>query len=350
MGNKILSVVVPTYNMEQYLDRCLSSLIIDDEHMRLLEVLVINDGSKDRSSEIAHDYEARYPATFVAVDKSNGNYGSCVNCGLDMASGTYVKILDADDWFDNDNLTSFLDFLAHTDADWVISYLRDRHMTDEMDLPNVDSVFNRLPETTFDISDMDDDIVRSVFIHAVTYRTERLREIGYRQLEGISYTDLQWITEPMMNVNKGGCFHKVMYNYFIGREGQTVDGTVHCRNMWMEHKVILHVAEKYKELRDRLTDAQNAYMSRKILFMSEKVYDNHLIQFPGKIPNDSLCDFDSQLKILVPEIYSKLDECALSAYGVKFRYVKDWRRHKARKSFMFLIFDMYAGLRRLVKS
>ena len=76
---KILTVVVPTYNMEQYLDRCLTSLIIDDDKMALLEVLVVNDGSKDRSSEIAHSYEARYPDTFRVIDKENGNYGSCIN-------------------------------------------------------------------------------------------------------------------------------------------------------------------------------------------------------------------------------------------------------------------------------
>ena len=67
MINKILTVIVPTYNMEKYLDRCLSSLVVDEERMALLEVLVVNDGSKDRSSEIAHGYEAKYPGTFKVI-------------------------------------------------------------------------------------------------------------------------------------------------------------------------------------------------------------------------------------------------------------------------------------------
>ena len=96
--------------MEKYLDKCLTSLIVSDDKMPLLEVLVINDGSKDRSSEIAHSYEQKYPQTFRVIDKENGNYGSCINRGLKEATGKYVKVLDADDWFDTNNLSNVMFF------------------------------------------------------------------------------------------------------------------------------------------------------------------------------------------------------------------------------------------------
>ena len=69
--NKILTIIIPTYNMEKYLRRCLDSLIIDEEGMKQLEVLVINDGSKDSSSQIAHEYQDKYPDTFRVIDKEN---------------------------------------------------------------------------------------------------------------------------------------------------------------------------------------------------------------------------------------------------------------------------------------
>ena len=98
---KILTVVIPTYNMEKYLDRCLTSLIVtNNDLLERLEVIVVIDGAKDRSSEIAHSYQIRYPQTFIVIDKENGNYGSCVNRGVAEATGKYIKILDADDWFD----------------------------------------------------------------------------------------------------------------------------------------------------------------------------------------------------------------------------------------------------------
>lgn len=102
---KLLTIVIPTYNMQDYLHRCLYSLVLEDEQlMSQLEVLVINDGSKDRSSEIGHEYEAKYPDVIRVIDKENGNYGSCVNRALAEATGKYFRMLDADDWCDTSAL------------------------------------------------------------------------------------------------------------------------------------------------------------------------------------------------------------------------------------------------------
>ena len=117
---KVLTVIIPTYNMENYLRYCLDSLLIK-EFLKQLEVLIINDGSKDGSSVIGHEYEQLYPEIFRVIDKENGNYGSCINRGLKEAKGKYVKILDADDSFNTDNFESFVSFLIQTDADLILS-------------------------------------------------------------------------------------------------------------------------------------------------------------------------------------------------------------------------------------
>ena len=91
--DKILTVIIPTYIMEDYLRYCLDSLLIK-ENFKQLEVLIINDGSKDSSSAIGHEYEQLYPEVFRVIDKENGNYGSCINRGLKEAKGKYVKILE----------------------------------------------------------------------------------------------------------------------------------------------------------------------------------------------------------------------------------------------------------------
>jgi len=115
---KVLSVIVPTYNVEAYIGKCLDSLIVNRED---LEVLVIIDGSKDKSCEIAKTYQDKYPSIFKIIEKENGHYGSCVNVGLSLAQGKYVKILDADDFFNKDNFSSYLDFAADSDADLLLS-------------------------------------------------------------------------------------------------------------------------------------------------------------------------------------------------------------------------------------
>ena len=112
--DKILTIIIPTYNMSEYLDTCLKSLIIKSN---LLEVLIINDGSKDNSLDIAKKYEKKYPHIFRTIDKPNGNYGSCVNRGLKEATGKYVKVLDADDKFNTESLTNLIDIASKTDVD-----------------------------------------------------------------------------------------------------------------------------------------------------------------------------------------------------------------------------------------
>ena len=107
--DKLLTIIVPSYNMERYLPRCLDSLVIDDKELfEKLDVIVVNDGSKDRTSEIAHKFEAKYPDVFCVIDKPNGHYGSCINAGIARAKGTYIRTLDADDLYDTKEFQNYL--------------------------------------------------------------------------------------------------------------------------------------------------------------------------------------------------------------------------------------------------
>lgn len=124
MNGKILTLLIPSYNMEKYLINCLTSLIVHEKLMKKLEVLVVNDGSKDKTSEIAHRFEKQYPDTFRVIDKKNGNYGSCINRGLKEANGQFIKILDADDTFETSNFSKYLDFLDVGGVQIVTAFLQ----------------------------------------------------------------------------------------------------------------------------------------------------------------------------------------------------------------------------------
>ena len=117
---KVLSVIIPTYNMESLLGECLDSLLVH-KNLDKLDILVVNDGSKDKSSQIAHDYEHKYPGVITVIDKENGNYGSCINAVLPLAQGKYVKVLDADDKFNTINLDLFLNLLGDIESDLVLT-------------------------------------------------------------------------------------------------------------------------------------------------------------------------------------------------------------------------------------
>ena len=104
--DKVLTVIVPVYNMEKYIRQCLESLVIG-EALDRIEVLVVLDGS----AEIAYEFVEQYPDTFRIIYKANGGHGSAINTGLMMASGEYVKILDSDDWVERDAFCRLVDCL-----------------------------------------------------------------------------------------------------------------------------------------------------------------------------------------------------------------------------------------------
>ena len=114
---KLLSLIIPTYNMDALLPRCLDSLLVPAT-LKRLEVMVVNDGSRDGSLAVANSYRERFPQTVTVIDKPNGNYGSTINAALPIAQGKYVKILDADDWFDTTALVTFLDRLPTSAPTW----------------------------------------------------------------------------------------------------------------------------------------------------------------------------------------------------------------------------------------
>ena len=97
MNSKLLSIIIPTYNMAELLPRCLDSLVTAQGADATLEAVVVNDGSKDNSLAVAQDYQKRYPNIITVIDKPNGNYGSTINAALPVAKGKYVKVLDSDD-------------------------------------------------------------------------------------------------------------------------------------------------------------------------------------------------------------------------------------------------------------
>ena len=92
---KLLSIAIPCYNSQDYMGKCIESLLAGGEEV---EILVVNDGSSDRTAQIADEYAAKYPTIVKAIHQENGGHGSAVNAGIRNATGLYFKVVDSDDW------------------------------------------------------------------------------------------------------------------------------------------------------------------------------------------------------------------------------------------------------------
>lgn len=115
----LLTIAVPSYNAEAYLERCLTSMA-DPRFVNRLEVIVVDDGSKDSTPDIARAFIEKWPGIFRLISKPNGGHGSAVNAGIDNASGKYFRIVDADDWVNTDSLADLLDCMEKVSPDLFI--------------------------------------------------------------------------------------------------------------------------------------------------------------------------------------------------------------------------------------
>lgn len=222
--NKILSICIPSYNMEEYLHRCVDSMIVD-EVLDQLEIIIVNDGSKDGTLAIANSYKERYPQSVVVVDKPNGHYGSCVNAALKVASGKYFRIVDADDWVDSKALVQVVSRLREIDVDCLCTKYSFNYQDGVCRVEPLDAPFD-------EVLDLNEYVVTKdcIHMHSLIYATNLLQRINYTQSEGICYTDMEYIYVPL------SCSHTIyfmnisLYMYFMGREGQSMDSSMIVKN------------------------------------------------------------------------------------------------------------------------
>lgn len=315
--------------MEKYLDKCLTSLVIGDkELMRKFEVLVVIDGAKDRSSEIAHSYQDKYYETFCVIDKDNGNYGSCINCGLKKATGKYVKILDADDSFNNKNFTQYLEILSSIhDVDVVFSNYR---TIDEAG--NTVNEFSRpfKSNTTLTWADVLESLTNRAThtaMHELAFKRQMLLDMQYQQTEGISYTDQEWVFYPFFNVKSFYYIDLVIYNYLIGRTGQTMDFAVITKGI-PDH---ITIGYRMLEWLDKIpTNVESyRYLHAAILWFMTHIYTLCLTCNEKGINLSDLVKLDKRIKKVNNSLYEELGRNTI--YVMKLfnvHYVRWWRGRK----------------------
>lgn len=223
---KYLSVIIPFYNSTATLEKaamsCLDSRVLND-----IEVIMVNDGSKDNSLEVARSIEQKYPNSVRVIDKPNGGKGSCMNVGIKNATGKYLRELDSDDYFADGSIVEFISKIKslqtdvdaiHTDYLFVYLQTGEKEIVKVADLKNcevIDLMTQVLPNLSY----------QNYTMHSLTYRTDFLHQISFVQSEGISYTDTEYIYYPLTVTSTMVAFNLVLYCYCVGLEGQTVSIT-----------------------------------------------------------------------------------------------------------------------------
>ncbi len=225
---KYISFAIPCYNSEAYMERAIESVLRAGEDV---EIIIVNDGSKDGTSKIAHKYKERFPSIVQAIDKENGGHGDAVNCGLAHAHGKYFKVLDSDDWVDEESIMKILETLKDFEKqDEQVDMLLSNYVYEKegMEHKKVIEYRNVLPQNTIfgwkDIKRFH--LGQYILMHSVIYRTDFLRVCQLELPKHTFYVDNIYVYYPLPYVRKIYYLDVDLYRYYIGREDQSVNEKV----------------------------------------------------------------------------------------------------------------------------
>ena len=235
---KLLSIAIPCYNSEAYMEKCIESLLKGGEEV---EILVVNDGSSDRTAEIADAYAEKYPTIIKAIHQENGGHGEAVNAGIRNATGLYFKVVDSDDWVNEEAYKQILKTLEELTRgpktlDMLISNFvyekqgasRKKVMQYRRCLP-VNEIFG------WDSVHMSKG--KYLLMHSIIYRTKLLHECGLELPKHTFYVDNLFAFEPLPFVKNMYYLDVNFYRYFIGRDDQSVNEKVMIKRIDQQIRV-----------------------------------------------------------------------------------------------------------------
>lgn len=228
MGKKLITFTVPCYNSQDYMERCIHTLLAGGSDV---EIILVDDGSTDDTGKIADRYAEKYPEIVKAVHQENSGHGAGINAGLALAEGIYFKVVDSDDWVDRTALRKLL----HRIAKWqdekrrvdliICNYVYD-HLYEGKQKPM--RFCNVFPEkkiyTWDDIGHFHPS--QYLVMHAQICRTDMLRRSGVRLPHHTFYVDNIFANQPLPFVRSIAYLNLDLYHYFLGRKDQSVNERV----------------------------------------------------------------------------------------------------------------------------
>lgn len=258
---KLLSIAIPCYNSQDYMANCIESLLPGGEDV---EILIVDDGSRDQTAQIADEYAAKYPTIVKAIHQENGGHGSAVNAGIANASGLYFKVVDSDDWVKEEAYLTILSTLreltgGESTLDMLISnfvyekegerrkkVMHYRHIMPQDRLFTWDECGHFRPG-------------KYILMHSVIYRTKLLKECHLHLPEHTFYVDNLYVFEPLPYVRTMYYLDVNFYRYYIGRADQSVNEKVMIGRIDQQIRVnklmVDYMVEKKKSLLNKKTKA-----------------------------------------------------------------------------------------------
>lgn len=320
---RILTFLIPCYNVAACVNRCIDSMLVD-EVLDNIEILLINDGSKDNTLEVLHEYERKYPDVVRVIDKENGGWGTAINLGIREAKGKYLKEVDADDWVSSENLKVYVDFLKENDIDYIATdYTEYFKATDKYEYHTYQTdIYNKTMslDAFWEMHPKAWDFP----IHAITYRTQVLRDndikVGDRY-----YGDIEYNLYPLSFVHSISILPINITIYFRGSDEQSTSTAGYTKHYKDYVAMSQRLTTFFLELPNTLHPNLNHFIETTVLGTLLKAY--YMMMSPVYAGNadgikDCLKDFNHWLKTTDVKIYNY---CGIQKkHGIA--YINIWRK------------------------
>lgn len=236
---KILSVAIPCYNSQEYMRKCIDSLLLGGNEV---EIIIVNDGSTDDTPKIADEYAAQFPDIIKVVHQENGGHGEAVNAGIRNATGVFFKVVDSDDWVNEAAYHKILETLERlvrqgTSLDMMISnFVYEKQGVKRKKVMHYRSAFPQDQVFTWnDVKFLHKG--QYILMHSVIYRTQLLRDCGLELPKHTFYVDNIFVFYPLPHVKTLYYLDVNFYRYFIGRADQSVNEKVMIKRVDQQIKV-----------------------------------------------------------------------------------------------------------------
>lgn len=256
---KILSVIIPSYNCPKFLDKGIPTFL-DPAVIDSLDIIIVNDGSTDNTAEAAEKYCRLYPNSIRLITQPNKGHGGALNTGCAAAVGKYLRVVDADDWVETQNLASFVDFLRSCESDVVLNHYR------TVNISNGEIKDRRIPAEAFSqpvsLGDMMADRVhyeQALALHGISYRTKFYQEKGIRLSEHVFYEDVEYTTIPCCFARTIAFADLFLYQYRIGDVQQSVSDASQLKRISHVETVLNRLIREYGRIGEQLEEDQRKY-------------------------------------------------------------------------------------------
>lgn len=319
--NKLLSICVAAYNAERTITRMLDSLL-RCQNRELLDIIVVNDGSSDKTSEVVSSIIDKGNSDVVKlINKENGGSGSARNVAFREATGKYIKIIDADDWVITDEFDKYLKILKKYDVDVVWNGYYTQHGDDENLVEN--NMFHGLIEKEKEIrldTNATINLPKKFFMHGITYNRSIIKENDIRLSEGMSYVDLEYSALPVPYLKTALYIDHSFYVYRLGLAGQSMDPQVSVKKLSNKKRIAKRLLDYYDE-QNKLTENQKYVINRVTAIACQSIYDVYYVKADYSLRKE-LMEIDRNIKDQNIKVWEYIPE--ISGSAKLFRICNYW--------------------------